>query len=88
LGIGSTSTEPMHLHPYDLFAYIYGFNENNDLMFYIERIWKEKRDQLIRNGVNDPKSWAYCGEESINFVNEDSFGIKPSDLTSVCLFNK
>ena len=87
-GIGSTSTEPMHLRPYALFAYICGFNKNNDLMLYIERVWKEKRDQLIRNGVNDPKAWAYCGEEIINIINEDRFGIKPSDLTLVCLFNE
>ena len=54
-GVGSISTEPLHLRPYALFAYICGFESNNDLMFYVERIWKQKRDRLIRNGVNDIK---------------------------------
>ena len=86
--IGSDSTELMNLRPYALFAYIWGFNNNNDLLFYLEMIYKEKWDQLIRNGVNDPKSWAYCGEEIISDLNEERFGVKPTDLTLVCLFNE
>ena len=62
-GVGSISTEPLHLRPYALFAYICGFDGKTDLLFYIERIWKERRDRLIRQGVNDAKSWALCGEE-------------------------
>ena len=86
-GIGSISTEPLHLRPYALFAYICGFDSNNDLMFYIERIWKQKRDQLIINGINDIKAWALCGSEVISEIDRQSFGIKPNDLSLVCLFD-
>ena len=86
-GVGSMSTQPPHLRPFALFAYICGFNNRNDLLFYMERIWKEKRDQLIRNGINDAKSWALSGEEVINNLDEENFGVNPSDLTLVCLFN-
>ena len=86
-GVGSMSTQPPHLCPYALFAYICGFNGRNDLLFYIERIWKEKRDQLIRNGIDNAKSWALSGDEVINNLDEENFGVNPSDLTLVCLFN-
>jgi predicted GIY-YIG superfamily endonuclease len=86
-GIGSVSTEPLHLRPYALFAYICGFDSKNDLLFYIERMWKVKRDGLIRNGVNDLKAWASCGSEIIAELDEENFGVNPSDLTLVCLFN-
>ena len=49
-GTGSTSTEPLHLRPYALFAYICGFDSNKDLLSYIERVWKEKRNRMIRRG--------------------------------------
>ena len=42
-GFGSTSTEPIHLRPFALYAYICGFNGNQDLMFYVEQQWKEKK---------------------------------------------
>ena len=35
-GVGSVSTEPLHLQPFALFAYICGFDSKNDLLFYIE----------------------------------------------------
>ena len=41
-GYGSSSTEPTHLRPYVLFAYICGFNEDNQLMYYIEKNGKKK----------------------------------------------
>ena len=87
-GVGSISTEPLHLRPYALFAYICGFNCKNDLLFYIERIWKEKRDVLIGQNVRDPKSWAICAEEIIEELNVENFGVNPTDLTLVCLFNQ
>jgi hypothetical protein len=87
-GVGSVSTEPLHLWPFALFAYICGFDSKNDLLFCIERVWKEKRDRLIRNEVNDLKAWAYCGSEIISEFNEENFGVKPSDLTLVCLFKE
>ena len=45
-GLGSISTEPLHLRPYALFAYICGFDSNNVLMFYIERLWKQKKRSI------------------------------------------
>lgn len=86
-GLGSISTEPLHLRPYALFAYICGFDSNTDLMFYIERIWKEKRDRLIRNGVNDIKAWALCGSDVISELDNQNFGITPNDLSLVCIFD-
>ena len=85
-GMGSSSTEPAHLRPYALFAYICGFSGRHDLMFYIEREWKLKRDRMIRNGVNNATSWANCGAEVINELNVESFGVNPTELTLVSLF--
>ena len=31
-GVGSVSTEPLHLRPFALFAYICGFDSKNDLL--------------------------------------------------------
>ena len=56
-------------------------------MSYVERIWKEKRDELRENGVNDLKAWDRCGSEIIEQMDEENFGVTPSDLTLVCLFN-
>ena len=85
-GVGSVSTEPLHLRPYALFAYICRFESKKDILFYMERVWKERRDQLRRNGVNDIKEWARCGAEIIEEVNEKNFGVKSTNLTLVCLF--
>ena len=52
-GYGSSSTEPVHLHPNALFVYICGFDGRRDLMFHVEHAWKVKRNELIRNGNND-----------------------------------
>ena len=86
-GVGAVDTEPLHLRPYAMFAYICGFDSQNDLLFYIEDAWKQKRDQMIRNGINDAKAWALGGGEVINGLDEENFGVKASDLTLVCLFN-
>ena len=85
-GNGSVSTEPFHLRPYALFAYICGFKRNNELLFFFEREWKRKRDRLIINGVNDLKSWAYSAHEIISGVDVENFGVQPSDLSLICLF--
>ena len=50
--------------------------------------WKGKRDRLIRNGVNDLKAWAYCANDIISGLDEENFGVQPSDLTLVCLFKE
>jgi len=85
-GVGSVSTEPLHLRPYALFAYICRFESKKDILFYMDQVWKEHRDQLRRNEVNDIKAWARCGAEIIEEVNEENVGVKPTDLTLVCLF--
>ena len=59
-GYGSSSTDPAHLHPYALMAYICGLDRRRGLMFYVECVWKEKIDRLIRTGVNNSISWANC----------------------------
>ena len=86
-GVGSVSTEPLHLRPYALFAYICGFNCRFDVLEYMETQWKVKRDRLIRSGVNDLKAWAYSANDVISELNVESVGIQPSELTLICLFN-
>ena len=41
-GHGSKSSEPLHLWPYSLFAFICIFNRNNSLMLYIKKNRKKK----------------------------------------------
>ena len=55
-GVGAVDAEPLHLRPHAMFAYVCGFDSQNDLLFYIEDAWKQKRDQMIRNGINDAKA--------------------------------
>ena len=87
-GMGSASTTPAHLRPYALFAYICGFSGRRDLMYYIEREWKLKRDRMIRRGVHSAQSWANCGAEVINELNVETFGVNPTELTLVSLFRR
>ena len=87
-GAGSVLTEPTHLRPYALFAYICGANCNDALLLYLERQWKIKRDRLIINGVNDVKEWAFYGNDIISELNSENFGVRPSDLTLVVLFKE
>ena len=81
------ATEPLHLRPYALFVYICSFDSKNAILYYVESLWKEKRDNLRRNGVHDIETWAFCGSEIIQGVDEENFGDKQSDLTLVCLVN-
>ena len=85
-GIVSTSTAPSHLRPYALFSYVCGFGGRRDLMFYIERTWKDKRNRMISNGVQDARAWANCGAEVINDLDIENYGVGASDLTMVNLF--
>ena len=82
------STHLPRLLLYALFAYICGFSRRNDLLFYIEIVWKEKRNQLIQNGINNAKLLALSREEIINNLDEENYGIRPSNLILVCLFNE
>lgn len=64
-GVGSSSTEPLHLRPYAVLAYICGFGKNRERMFSMERKWKEERDRLIRLGVRDARQIAESGHSLI-----------------------
>ena len=46
---------------------------------------ERKRDSLRRNGVHDIKAWAFCGSKIIEGMDEENFGVKPSDLILVFL---
>ena len=85
-GLGSVSTEPHYLRPYALLAYMCGFQMNNDLLFYMERRWKEERDNLIRNNTRDAREWALSGSVVINDLNTENYGLSSSDISLVCLF--
>ena len=86
-GNGSSSTEPSHLRPYALYAYICGFDSRNTLMLAVENQWKRKRDQLIRRQVTDPKAWARAGQEIIDHRRYDNHGLEDNnDLRLILLF--
>ena len=85
-GSGASSTEPSYLRPFAVIAYICGFDGQRPLREYIERKWKERRDELIMSGIEDPKQWAICGADVISSVNEHDFNIEKSDLRLVLLF--
>ena len=57
-GYGSTSTQPSYLRPFAILAYICGFRGRRTLREkHVEYQWKLKRDQLMRNGINEIKQW-------------------------------
>ena len=86
-GHGALATEPSYLRSYALLAYICGFGGGrNDLRYYIERNWKERRDEFIGNGVIDVRETAMGGNEVIHRLSEAQIGIAPTELTLVCLF--
>ena len=82
----SSSTEPAHILPYALFAYICGFNEDNHLMYYIENKWKEKREQMIGQGIMEPRAWAR-GVNDVTNLDYSNFGSSvDNELRLVLLF--
>jgi predicted GIY-YIG superfamily endonuclease len=85
-GYGSTSTQPAYLRPFALLAYICGFGNRRILREHVEYQWKLKRDHMIRNGINDAKRWAQCGQDVINEITLQDYTIAPSDLTLVLLY--
>ena len=88
-GTGAVDTLPAYLRPFGLFAFICGFSSTrSDLRFFIENKWKEERDALDAQGTKDPIKWAKCGNDVIDYVssNRERFGVLPSDLKLVCLF--
>ena len=86
-GVGAVSTEPLHLRPYALLAYICGFDLRMDLMAFVEQKWKYKRDQLIQNGTNNPIAWAEAGAQIVTDMNENTDAV-PCGLNLVCMFKE
>ena len=85
-GFGSSSTAPSYLRPFAVMAYICGFNGERNLRRFIEQKWKERRDCLVRNGINDVRIWARCGNDVIDNIDEVAFNIERSELRLVLLF--
>ena len=50
-GRGTSFTASFCLQPWALFAYIFGFDSNRQLMFSIERKWKVRRCQERIQGI-------------------------------------
>ena len=46
--------------------YIFGFGGRRNLQEHIEYAWKINRNQLISNGVEDPRLWVICWQYDIN----------------------
>ena len=91
-GNGAIETAPASFRPFALFVYVCGFGgTRRDLRYYIERKWKERRDQLINQGVNDQCECACCVtdviNQTVNGYHQQTFGVSRSDLTLVLLFN-
>ena len=83
---GSSSTEPAHLRTYALFAYIFGFNEDNHLIYYIENKRKEIREQLIAQGIMEPRAWAR-GVNDVKNLDYYNFGSTvDNELLLILLF--
>ena len=50
-------------------------------------IWQKLANCYIFFHYHTLKAWAHCGAEIIEWMEEENFGVTPSDLTLVCLFN-
>ena len=86
-GYGSNSTTPANKRPYAIFGYIAGFNDSNkSLRRFIERKWKEKRDYLISQGVEDPRRWFQIGATVIQDLDNTSYHTQKSELRLIELF--
>ena len=59
-----------------IYIYIYGFDRRHDLSFCIERVWKGKKDQLIRNSIDDTTSYAPYEKGVVNNIDEEKIGVK------------
>jgi hypothetical protein len=82
-------TAPAYLHPFALILFVCGFGgTRRDLRYYIERKWKERRDELIQQqGIDDFHEWALCVNDVINRISGEDrqyqIGISCTDLTVV-----
>ena len=87
-GIGSRTSHPVHLRPSSVFSYIFRFNENQSLAYYIEPKWKYHMRCLGSQGMNNPCVWLRRGWNE--FLNLDllNYGISEtmSELRLINLF--
>ena len=64
-GHRSASITLTHKRPFAIVRHVCGFNgENKALRRQLEQRWKQKRDYLINNGVDDAKTW-FSSEKSV-----------------------
>ena len=86
-GHGSVATEPLSLRPFAFFAYICGFDKNENLMLAVENKWKRARDVMVQNGIYDPRCWARASNSIIQDQNlAQHYCIDEYCLRSVLLF--
>jgi hypothetical protein len=86
-GYGSTSTDSPLLRPFAILAYICGFDNSRELCEHTECKWKQIRNTMIQNGVDDPRLIAKAGQQVINDIDCNRFqNIESTDLALVCLF--
>ena len=58
-------------------AYICGFDGGcKQLLEHIEYEWKVRQNELITNGINDPRKWARYGQDVMNQIDETQYGIE------------
>ena len=83
-GHGSKSTTPSNRRPYAVLGYICGFNgAKKALRRQLEKQWKEKRDFLKIQGINDPKEWFRCGKNVIQDLDDDEYQKEKEELRFV-----
>ena len=87
-GFGSRSTNPLHLRPFVIYAYICGFNGNQLLRFHLENEWKRRRDYLIQRNISCRKELAMSVNDVLERMNENNhLNRNDFDLRSLLLFN-
>ena len=65
------------------FKDLYGFNNNNDLMLFVEEKFKMERNLLIRNNIEDPCELVNSGNTIIqNLYWQVYQNVQSSDLSS------
>ena len=74
-GIGFQTSQPVHLQPYSLFAYICCFNGNQSLMYYIEHKYKYNVRRLESQGMNNTCIWLQRGRNELFSVDLSNYGI-------------
>ena len=87
-GHGSKSMTPSNRRPFAVLGYICGFNGTKKaLRRQLEKQWKEKRDFLKIQGINDPKEWFHCGKHVIQDLDDDEYKKEKQELRFVELIS-